>query len=118
MEDGSLVLQITKEQGGWCPEFDGEVRCSSIQTGQFSGALGSKIGQLQFSEACVVREEQQNMRLYTPQFGYFEIRAKGLNTSANHAAFWMIGYEDIPEHSGEICVCELVGAQSGPSAGS
>jgi hypothetical protein len=112
-EDGALILQITKDQPPWCPEFDGEVRCSSIQTGEFAGEVGSTIGQLQFSSACVVREAQPNVRKYTPQYGYFELRAKGLKTSANHAAFWMIGYEDSPEKSGEIAIFELVGSNTG-----
>ena len=109
-EDGNLVLQITKDQGPWCPEFDGEVRCSCIQTGEFSGPVGSKIGQLRFSDACVVREVQTNVQTYTPQYGYFELRAKGVNTSANHVALWMIGYEDAPEKSGEIAIFELLGS--------
>jgi glycosyl hydrolase family 16 len=111
-EDGNLILQITKDQGPWCPEFDGEVRCSSIQTGEFAGPVGSKLGQLRFNSACMVREAQPKVRKYTPQYGYFELRAKGINTSANHAAFWMIGYEDSPERSGEIAICELVGSHT------
>jgi hypothetical protein len=111
-EDGNLILQITKDQLPWCPEFDGEVRCSSIQTGEFAGPVGSRLGQLRFSNACVVREAQKNVQKYTPQYGYFELRARGVNTSANHAAFWMIGYEDSPKRSGEIAICELVGSQT------
>lgn len=111
-EEGNLILQITKDQEPWCPEFDGEVRCSCIQTGEFAGPLGSPLGQLRFSSACVVREEQTNLQTYTPQYGYFELRAKGLTTSANHVALWMIGYEDRPEHSGEIAIFELLGADT------
>lgn len=29
-ENGHLVLQITKDQPPWCPEFDGDVRASSL----------------------------------------------------------------------------------------
>lgn len=112
-ENGHLVLKIEKDQPPWCPEFDGEVRSSTIQTGAFCGPVGSRVGQLQFNSALVVREAQDNVRTYTPQYGYFEIRAKGLKTSANHAAFWMIGYEDAPEKSGEIAMFELVGAKTG-----
>ncbi|HUE99946.1 MAG TPA: hypothetical protein VMN99_11870 [Anaerolineales bacterium] len=112
-KDGNLILQITKDQQHWCPEFDGEVRCSAIQTGEFAGPVGSKLGQRRFSSACVVREAQGNIRTYTPQYGYFELRAKGVNTSANHAALWMIGYEDSPENSGEIAIFEPVGSQAG-----
>lgn len=111
--NSELTLQIVKDQAPWCPEFDGEVRASCFQTGEYAGALGSSEGQLQFNAAGVVREAQENVRLYTPQYGYFELRAKGLTTGANHAALWMIGYEDVPERSGEICVFELVGALTG-----
>ena len=114
-EDGNLILQIKKDQEPWCPEFDGQVRCSSIQTGEFAGPVGSKLGQLRFSSACMVREMQTNIQIYTPKYGYFELRARGVNTSANHAAFWMIGYEDIPERSGEIAICELVGSHTSPT---
>ena len=113
LKNSQLTLQILKDQAPWCPEFDGEVRCSSIQTGEYAGTVGSKDGQLQFNRACVVREAQPNVRLYTPQYGYFELRAKGLTTGANLAALWMIGYEDTPEKSGEICIFELVGALAG-----
>lgn len=116
IRNGALVLQIAKDQQSWCPEFDGEVRASSIQTGAFAGPVGSRAGQLHFSDALVVREAQENVKTYLPQYGYFELRAKGLNTSANHVALWMIGYEDMPERSGEITVFEAVGAHSGRDA--
>lgn len=116
--DSCLVLQITHDQPPWCPEFDGEVRCSSIQTGTFSGPVGSSLGQHRFSSACVVREAQANVRKYTPQFGYFETRVKGLTTSANHVSLWMIGYEDSPERSAEIALFELLGARTGSTSSS
>src|SRR5690606_11652189 len=102
LQDSCLVLQITRDQQPWCPEFDGFVRCSSIQSGAFSGPVGSKLGQHRFNDRLTVREAQANVRKYTPQYGYFELRARGLATSANHVSLWMIGYEDVPEHSGEI----------------
>lgn len=42
--DGRLVLQITADQQPWCPEFDGLVKASCIQTGLFAGPVGSKAG--------------------------------------------------------------------------
>jgi hypothetical protein len=115
MANSQLIFQIVKDQAPWCPELDGEVRTSTIQTGLFAGPVGSSIGQLQFSDQCIVRVAQENVRLYTPQYGYFELRAKGLSTSANHAALWMIGYEDEPQASGEIAIFELVGRDAGES---
>jgi hypothetical protein len=111
--DGSLILQITEDQQPWCPEYDGENRCSAVQTGVFCGPIGSQIGQSRFSDQLVVREAQANVRKYTPQFGYFETRVKGLSAGANHVSLWMIGYEDEPQRSGEICLFELLGTEAG-----
>jgi hypothetical protein len=107
--DGALILHITEAQQPWCPEFDGEIRCSSLQTGVYAGPLGSAIGQHRFRPACVVREEQEPMRTYTPRYGYFEVRAKAVRNAINHVSLWMIGYEDEPERSAEIAVMEILG---------
>jgi Glycosyl hydrolases family 16 len=110
---GRLRLLIEREQPAWCPEFDGEVRVSSLQTGQFSGPVGSTIGQSRFNPAAVVREAQENVRLYTPQYGFFAVRAQAIDDPRNMVALWMIGYEDEPERSGEICVMEIFGSDVG-----
>ncbi|HEY0738950.1 MAG TPA: glycoside hydrolase family 16 protein [Herpetosiphonaceae bacterium] len=109
LADSTLVLQITEEQQPWCPEFDDQNRCSSLQTGVFSGPPGSRIGQHRFKDACLVREQQTNTRTYTPRYGYFELRAKALDSPTNLVALWMIGYEDAPEKSGEIAIMEIMG---------
>lgn len=116
LDGDNLILQIMKEQQPWCPEFDGEVRCSSIQTGEFAGPVGSKVGQHRFNNALVVREKQKNVRKYTPKYGYFEVRAKGLKSSANHVSVWMIGYEESPENSSEIAIFEQVGSHVSSSS--
>lgn len=112
-EDNALILQITETQAACCPEFDGEVRASVLQTGAYAGPVGSKIGQLQFSDALIVREAQTNVRLYTPQYGYFETRVKGCSAGGVHVSLWMMGYEDQPDRCGEICLFELLGNESG-----
>ncbi|MFO7171147.1 MAG: glycoside hydrolase family 16 protein [Chloroflexota bacterium] len=109
LRDSCLVLQITEDQQPWCPEFDGEIKASSVQTGLFAGPVGSRQGQLQFSPQLVVREAQTNVRLYTPQYGYIECRARCCATAGVHVSLWMIGYEDVPAHSGEIAVFEVFG---------
>lgn len=111
--NGHLVLQITKDQPAWCPEFDGENRASALQTGVFAGEVGTHIGQSRFRDDIAVREAQSNEQKYVPQYGYFETRVKGLTTSANHVSLWMIGYEDVPEKCGEICLFELLGSERG-----
>jgi hypothetical protein len=113
LRDGSLVLKIDAGQDPWCPEFDGDVRVSSLQTGAFAGTLGSHVGQHRFTSAAVVREAQPEVRLYTPQYGRIELRARASDDPHTMVALWMIGYEDEPHRSAEICVCEIFGRDVG-----
>jgi hypothetical protein len=108
--EGHLRLLIEADQGPWCPEFDGAVRVSSLQTGIFAGPVGSKVGQHRFNPDAVVREAQENVRLYTPRYGRIEMRARVTDDPRCMSALWMIGYEDEPERSAEICVCEIFGS--------
>lgn len=108
-----LRLLVEKDQGPWCPEFDGGVRVSSLQTGVFAGPVGSKVGQHRFNPDAVVREAQRNARLYTPFYGRVEVRMAAPDDSRCMAALWMIGYEDEPDRSAEICVCEIFGRDVG-----
>jgi hypothetical protein len=107
--DGRLRLLIEAGQEPWCREFDGDIKVSCLQTGAFSGPLGSSIGQNRFRPDLVVREEQENVRLYTPQYGRVETRLQALANPRNMVALWMGGYADRPERSGEILVCEIFG---------
>lgn len=109
--NGMLSLRIEAEQQPWCPEFDGDVKASSIQTGLYSGPVGSSKGQHRFNENLVVREAQPVRRTYTPLYGYFEARAKAVAAPGYLCALWMIGFEEVPEESGEIAICELFGSQ-------
>ena len=109
IEDGVLRLRIDETQKPWCPEWDGDVRVSSLQTGLFAGPLGSSVGQLQFDDGLQVREEQSEERLYTPQYGVIETRFRAIADPRCMVALWMIGFEDQPERSGEICIAEIFG---------
>ena len=106
---GELRLRIDADQPPWNPEHDGWLRVSGLQTGEFAGPLGSGIGQLQFADGLTVREEQPSQVLYTPLYGLFEIRLRAMADPANMIALWMIGFEDLPERSGEILICEIFG---------
>lgn len=106
-----LRLLIERDQQPWCPEHDGEVRVSSLQTGCYSGPLGSAIGQHRFNPELTVTERQPTLRLYTPQYGYFETRLKAVPIPGYMVALWMIGFEERPEQSAEICICEIFGSQ-------
>lgn len=107
--ENGFSLNIEQDQQPWCPEFNGEVRVSSLQTGVYSGPVGSLLGQHRFSPDCRVRQAQVAEKKYLPKYGYFELRAKCLIAANNVAALWMIGYEDLPERSAEICLFELKG---------
>ena len=106
---GELRLRIDADQPPWNPEKDGWIRVSGLQTGQFSGPVGSRSGQLLFTDALVVQESQPVQALYTPTYGLFEVRLRAVADPAGMVALWMIGFEDEPERSGEICVCEVFG---------
>ena len=110
-----LQLHIDEDQLPWCPQHDGNVRVSSLQTGCFAGPLGTSIGQHRFKKGLVVSEEQPVCRNYTPQFGYFEVRLKAIPIPGYMVALWMIGFEETPEQSAEICICEIFGTDVMPA---
>jgi hypothetical protein len=110
---GELHLRIDADQAPWSPELTGGMRVSSLQTGQYAGPAGSPIGQHRFRPDLVVREAQPNVALYTPQYGLFEIRARALDDPSAMVAGWMIGYEDRPTRSAEICIFEIFGRDVG-----
>ncbi|WP_245808175.1 glycoside hydrolase family 16 protein [Deinococcus hopiensis] len=109
-----LHLHIERDQQPWLPEIDGQLRTSTLQTGCVSGPVGSAEGQLRFHPDLRVREAQPPMRLYTPRFGFFETRLRAVPIPGYMVALWMIGFEEYPEESGEICICELFGQDLSP----
>lgn len=109
LADGELRLVVEEDQPPWCPELDGTTRVSSLQTGVRSGPVGSTVGQHRFTDRAVVREEQPTRRLLTPTYGLIEMRARAEIDAHAMVALWMIGDEDEPEHSAEICVAEIFG---------
>jgi beta-glucanase (GH16 family) len=57
----------------------------------------------------VVREPQEPRSLHLEHYGRIEIRARATDDAEAMCALWPIGYEDLPERSAEICVCEIFG---------
>ena len=105
-----LRLTIPADQGLWCPEdHDPPLRVSGIQSGVFSGALGSTIGQQPFRDGAVVREFQPAQWGWTPEYGLLEVRARMEVSPRSMAAVWMVGLEDEPARSAEICIFEVFG---------
>jgi hypothetical protein len=108
--DGELRLSIPADQGLWCEGVHRTpLRVSGIQTGSFSGPVGSAVGGQPFLEGQLVTEEQAEFWGYTPLYGHIAIRARAVITPRSMVAFWLSGIEDKPQHSGEICVMEVFG---------
>jgi hypothetical protein len=114
LRPGVLRLRIDADQPAWRVE-DGELRVSNLQTGTFSGPLGSPIGQHRHRPDLVVRTAQGTRRLYTPSTGLVEAVLRASADPTCMLAFWLVGFEEeSPESSGEICVAELFGNAIGP----
>jgi hypothetical protein len=105
-----LRLSIPPEQGLWCaPDHQPPLRVSGIQSGVFSGPVGSPIGQQPFRDGAVVREAQPAQWGWTPRYGRLEVRARMDLSPRSMAAVWMVGLEDEPNRSAEICIFEVFG---------
>jgi beta-glucanase (GH16 family) len=75
---------------------------SAFQTGTLDG-------QHRFAAGVQIRERQEPRALHLPQYAWIEMRARVTDDTEAMCALWLIGYEDAPEHSAEICVCEIFG---------
>ncbi len=110
VRDSCLHLTIPPDQGLWCADdHRPAMRVSGVQSGNGSGPVGSTVGQQPYREGLVVREEQLPHRGWTPQGGYLEMRARAVVSPRSMVAWWMVGLEDVPERSAEICVAEVFG---------
>lgn len=115
LRDSCLHLSIPPGQSVWCADgHTSPLRVSGIQSGSFSGPVGSTIGQQPYRVGLEVREEQEPFWGWTPDHGYIEMRARGVVSHRSMVAFWMVGLEDEPQRSAEICVAELFGSAVAP----
>lgn len=112
--ESELRLTIPPEHGLWCPgEHDRQMRVSGLQSGVFSGEVGSTVGQQPFRDGAVVREAQPTQWGWTPHYGRLEVRARMDVSPRSMAAVWMVGLEDEPARCGEICIFEVFGEALG-----
>jgi hypothetical protein len=110
LADSELRLTIPPGQGLWCAQdHDPPLRVSGIQSGVFSGEVGSTVGQQPFRDGAVVREFQPTQWGWTPEYGLLEICARMDLSPRSMAAVWMVGLEEVPERSAEICIFEVFG---------
>ena len=105
-----LRLFIPPHQGLWCgDDHRPPIRVSGVQSGNWSGPVGSASGQQPFRDGLLVREEQPTVWGWTPSGGQLEMRARMVLTPRSMAAWWLAGLEDVPERCAEICVVEVFG---------
>jgi hypothetical protein len=110
VRDSCLHLSIPPEQGLWCAgDHQPAMRVSAVQSGNGSGPVGSTAGQQPYRDGLAVREEQPPFRGWTPLGGQLEMRARAVVSPRSMVAWWMVGLEDVPERSAEICVAEVFG---------
>ena len=84
---GALRLVIEADQPTWCPEFDGQTRVSSLQTGVFAGPVGGPVGQSRFTPGLVVRQAKE-----TP----------GSTRPSTACSSWSQGDRRSPLHGGAV----------------
>ena len=108
---GVLRLRIDADTEPWAPELDGGIRVSHLQTGVFSGAVDSPIGQHRFRDDLTVRSAQPERRLWLIRYGLLVARVRAIRHPQAMVALWPIGFESRPEDSGEICVFEIFGGE-------
>jgi hypothetical protein len=76
---GVLRLLIEADQPPWCPEFDGQTRVSSPQTGVFAGPVGSTVGSRASGPVWWCGRRSATPCSTPPQYGLFELRAKAID---------------------------------------
>jgi hypothetical protein len=114
---GGWRLRIDADQPDWRPE-DAPLRVSNLQTGTFSGGLGSQRGTHRHrQEGLVVRTPTPTRLLWAPSAGRIDILVSATRDPGCMLAVWLVGTEHVdPSHAGEVCVFEIdaeaVGADS------
>ena len=111
-----LRLRIDAQTSTWAPEIDGS-RTAHLQTGHFSGPVGSAIGQHRFRDDLRVRTEVPELALWHLGHGVVEVRAKAIAHPDAMVAFWPMGIERSPRDSGELCVFEIFGHELDATGG-
>jgi Glycosyl hydrolases family 16 len=110
LQDSTLELTIPPGHPRWCEDEHPEpLRVSGVQSGNFSGPVGSPIGQQRFRDGLLVREEQVRFEGWLPSSGRVAVRCRMSLSPRSMAAMWLAGFEERPEDGGELCVVEVFG---------
>lgn len=108
-------LRIDADQLDWRPE-DAPLRVSNLQTGTFSGPLGSTRGTHRHREdGLVVRTPTPTRLLWAPSAGRLDITVSATRDAGCMLAVWLVGTEHAAaQDAGEICVFEIDADAIGP----
>jgi len=110
VESDGLHLSIPPDQRLWCPDLhETPLRVSAVQSGNWSGPVGSTRGQQPFRDGLVVREAQPRVLGFTPCYGHVEVECSARISPRSMFSAWMVGIEDEPDRCGEICLVEVFG---------
>lgn len=103
-----LELRIEADQLDWRPE-DAPLRVSNLQTGTFSGPLGSTVGTHRHRpDGLAVRTATPVRLLWTPSAGRVDVTVSAAGDSGCMLAAWLVGTEHLsPLDAGEICIFEI-----------
>ena len=108
--NGFLTLDIPVDHPVWCAgDHVPPLRVSGLQSGSFSGPVGSTLGQQPFRDGQTVREEQPRFEGLLVDGGHLEVCCRMRISQRSMASLWLVGFEDRPERCGEICVVEVFG---------
>lgn len=107
-----IRLRIDADQPAWLPP-DGPMRVSALQTGTYSGAVGDAAGQDRHRDDLRVATAVPPQSLWLARAGRVEVTASASPDPTCMLGIWLIGYEERPEESGEICIAELFGSLAG-----
>lgn len=105
-----LSLTIPTGHPRWCPDLHAEpLRVSAVQSGNWSGPVGSPRGQQPFRDGLRVREEQPRLTGLVPRYGRTEVECRATIGPGSMFSAWMVGMEEEPRECGEICLVEVFG---------
>ena len=111
---GGLRFRIDADQPDWRPE-DAPLRVSNLQTGTFSGRLGSVRGTHRHRpDGLTVRTVTPTRLLWAPSAGRVDVSVSASLDKKCMLAAWLIGTEHEQQRdSGEVCIFEIDAAAVG-----
>lgn len=111
-----VELRIEEDQRDWRAE-DAPLRVSNLQTGSFSGTLGSREGTHRHrDDGLVVRTPTPTRLLFAPTAGRVELTVTASRDRGCMLAAWLVGTEHLSPHdAGEICIFEIDAEAIGPT---